>query len=181
MYTNLFIETIIFLFAILASSGIIYLFTIYHFKTKNFYENFSVLTKNSEKDIIPITLIIRSKTIKLTSLKSSASKTLSMTSYESKVYKTFSEISSKTIVSQDKFNSKLFINVNSIQTNLNFENFERIEGTSVPNLDVIEINTNELNTIIGEPIEENMIVDDINETFTSLDSITVLDRETHDR
>jgi hypothetical protein len=186
MYPNLFFETIIFLFAILASSGIIYIFTISHLNTKNFVlsENFSVLTNRSEKDIIPITLLIGSNPIKLTSLESSASQTLSMTSSESKVSQTLTEISSETKISQEKFNSKIFIN---LQTDLNYLNFERNEGIIVHNPDLIEINTNELNTIVIGINEENMVLNqdtipsDINEGFTSLDSLTILDRQTYDQ
>lgn len=92
------------------------------------------------------------------------------------------------------FCSRAFLNVKS---ETNFINFERNEGNIPHNRDLIEINTTEQNRIILEPFEINtnllvenelnmdqnpdIIPSDINEVFTSLDSMTVLDRVTHDR
>jgi hypothetical protein len=53
MNINLFIETILILFAILASNGIIYSLSIFNLKTKN--ENISVIRNSSEKDGLSFT------------------------------------------------------------------------------------------------------------------------------
>jgi hypothetical protein len=146
MFLNLFFEILIFLFAIFANSGIIYLFTIYHFNTKNL----SIFTNSSEKGIRPITILIG-------------------------------------------FYSKALLNV---KKESNFINFERNEGIMVHNPDLIEINTVEQNRIFIDPVavnnnileetevdivqNQNTIPSELTEGITSLDSMTILDIETHD-
>jgi hypothetical protein len=146
MFSNLFFEILIFLFAIFANSGIIYLFTIYHFNTKIL----SIFTNSSEKGIRPITILIG-------------------------------------------FYSKALLNV---KKESNFINFERNEGIMVHNPDLIEINTVEQNRIFIDPVavnnnileetevdivqNQNTIPSELTEGITSLDSMTILDIETHD-
>jgi hypothetical protein len=83
MFTNLnlLIETILVLFAILTSNGIIYSFTF--FNSKNSFENISLIRNNSAKDGLALTSLIASNPINLTSSDSSTSNTLSLTSSDS--------------------------------------------------------------------------------------------------
>jgi hypothetical protein len=55
MNINLFIETILILFAILASNGIIYSLSFFNLKTKKSSENISVIRNSSEKDGLSFT------------------------------------------------------------------------------------------------------------------------------
>ena len=100
MNMNLIIETILILFAILASNGIIYSLTFLNLNknknNKNFSENISVIRNSSEKDGLALTSLIASNPIRLTSSESSSSQTLSVTS-------------SDTNVSQEIFDSKNWI------------------------------------------------------------------------
>jgi hypothetical protein len=85
MNINLFFETILILFAILASNGIIYSLTFLHLNKQNSSENISVITNSSEKDGLALTWLIASNPIRLTSSESSTSQTLSVTSSETNV------------------------------------------------------------------------------------------------
>jgi hypothetical protein len=83
MNINLFFETLIILFAILASNGIIYSLTIFNLNNlnkKNSSENISIITNSSEKDGLALTSLIASNPINLTSFESSTSQTLSVSS-----------------------------------------------------------------------------------------------------
>jgi hypothetical protein len=100
MNINLFIETILVLFAILASNGILYSLKFFNLKKQNSSENISVITNSSEKDGLALTSLIASNPIRLTSSESSSSQTLSVTSSETNVSQTLSETSSETNVSQ---------------------------------------------------------------------------------
>jgi hypothetical protein len=107
---NLIIETILILFAILASNGIIYSLTFLNLNknknNKNFSENISVIRNSSEKDGLALTSLIASNPIRLTSSESSSSQTLSVTSSDTNVSQTLSVTSSDTNVSQEIFDSK---------------------------------------------------------------------------
>jgi hypothetical protein len=116
MNINLFIETILILFAILASNGIIYSLTIFNFN-KNSSENISVIRNSSEKDGLALTSLIASNPIRLTSSESSASQTLSVTSSESSASQTLSVTSSNTNVSQT-------LSVTSSNTNVSQDIFD---------------------------------------------------------
>jgi hypothetical protein len=94
--TQLFFETILILFAILASNGIIYSLTFFNLKKPNSSENISVITNSSEKDGLALTTLIASNHIRLTSSESSASETLSLTSSETNGTETLSLTSSET-------------------------------------------------------------------------------------
>jgi hypothetical protein len=100
MNINLSFEIILILFAILASNGILYSLSLFNLYKKNFSEKISILTNNSEKDGLPLTLSIASNPINMTSSESSTSQTLSMTSSESSTSQTLSVTSSETNVSQ---------------------------------------------------------------------------------
>jgi hypothetical protein len=83
MNINLFFETIIILFAILASNGFIYSLTIFNLNNlnkKNSSENISIIRNSSEKDGLALTSLIASNPINLTSSESSTSQTLSVSS-----------------------------------------------------------------------------------------------------
>jgi hypothetical protein len=164
MNINLFIETILILFAILASNGIIYSLSIFNLKTKN--ENISVIRNSSEKDGLSFTWLIASNPIRLTSSESSTSQTLSVTSSdsstsqtlfssESGASQTLSVTSSQTNVSQDIFDSDNWL-----------EDSEVYEGFN-------------LHTENGTFIETStdLSVFDNTTSFTSLDSITILNTQ----
>ena len=106
MSINLFFETILILFAILASNGIIYSLTFLHLNKQNSSENISVITNSSEKDGLALTWLIASNPIRLTSSESSTSQTLSVTSSETSTSQTLSVTSSETNVSQDIYDSE---------------------------------------------------------------------------
>jgi len=110
MNINLIFETILILFAILASNGIIYSLTFFHLNKPNSSENISVITNSSEKDGLALTSLIASNPIRLTSSESSASQTLNETSTESNGSQTLNETSSETNGSQT-------LNVTSSETN----------------------------------------------------------------
>jgi hypothetical protein len=108
MNINFLFETILILFAILVSNGIIYSLTIFNLNTKNSNssENISIITNSSEKDGLALTSLIASNPIRLTSSESSASQSLSVTSSESNIsqdifdndFLIYSEISSETVI-----------------------------------------------------------------------------------
>ena len=76
MNINFLFETILILFAILVSNGIIYSLTYFNFNKTNSSENISIITKSSEKDGLALTSLIASNPISLTSSDSSSSQTL---------------------------------------------------------------------------------------------------------
>jgi hypothetical protein len=158
MNINFFFETILILFAILASNGIIYSLTFFNLNTKNSSENISVITNISEKDGLALTSLIASNPIRLTSSDSSASQTLSTTSSETNVSQTLSVTSSETNVSQDIFDSKDWIDS------------EISEGTHTEN--------SYLSSTNEEILPSNA---DVFHNYTSLDSITVLDAQSYEK
>jgi len=114
MNINLFIETILVLFAILASNGILYSLKFFNLKKQNSSENISVITNSSEKDGLALTSLIASNPIRLTSSESSSSQTLSVTSSESSSSQTLSVTSSETNVSQTLSETSSETNVSQI-------------------------------------------------------------------
>jgi hypothetical protein len=166
MNINLFIETILILFAILASNGIIYSLSIFNLKTKNSSENISVITNSSEKDGLSFTWLIASNPIRLISSESSTSQTLSVTSSdsstsqtlfssESSASQTLSVTSSQTNVSQDIFDSDNWL-----------EDSEVYEGFNLHTENGTFIDTS-----------TDLSVFDNTTSFTSLDSITILNTQ----
>jgi hypothetical protein len=117
MNINLIFETILILFAILASNGIIYSLTIFNLNKPNSSENISVITNSSEKDGLALTSLIASNPIRLTSSDSSESETLSVTSSDSSASQTLSVTSSDTNVSQT-------LSVTSSDTNVSEDIFD---------------------------------------------------------
>ena len=73
MNINFLFETILILFAILVSNGIIYSLTYFNFNKTNSSENISIITKSSEKDGLALTSLIASNPISLTSSDSNTS------------------------------------------------------------------------------------------------------------
>jgi hypothetical protein len=149
---NLNFETILLLLAILASNGFIYSLTIFTLNKSNSSENISVITNNSEKDVLGLTLLISSNPLRITSSESSSSNPLSVTSSESSSSQTLSVTSSDTLVSEDIFDSENFID----------EEFMN----EAPNTILIDTH-------------EGLICDnsDIFDHTTSLDSITILNSQ----
>jgi hypothetical protein len=154
MNISLFFETILILFAILASNGIIYSLTFFNLNNKNSSENISVITNSSEKDGLALTSLIASNPIRLTSSESSASQTLSVTSSETNVSQTLSVTSSETNVSQDIFDSE------------NLIDSEIIWGPHTENSYLSS--TNEENLLSNVGVFDNT---------TSLESLTILDTQ----
>lgn len=105
MNINFIFETILILFAILASNGFIYSLTFNNLDKTNSSENIPVIRNSSEKDGLALTSLIASNPIRLTSSESSDSQTLSVTSSESSASQTLSVTSSETNVSQDIFDN----------------------------------------------------------------------------
>jgi hypothetical protein len=117
MTLNFFFETILVLFAILASNGIIYSLTFFNLKKSNSSENISVITNSSEKDGLALTSLIASNPIRLTSSESNTSQTLSVTSSESSASQTLSVTSSESSASQT-------LSVTSSETNVSQDIFD---------------------------------------------------------
>jgi hypothetical protein len=117
MNISLFLETILILFTILASNGIIYSLTFFNLHTKNSSENISVITNSSETNGLALTSLIASNPIRLNSSESNASQTLSVTSSESSASQTLSVTSSDTNVSQT-------LSVTSSDTNVSQDIFD---------------------------------------------------------
>jgi hypothetical protein len=111
MNINLFFETILILFAIIASNVFIYSLTFFHLNNSNFSENISVIRNNSEKDGLAFTSLIASNPISLTSSESNTSETLSLTSSESNTSETLSVTSLETSTSET-------LSVTSSETNV---------------------------------------------------------------
>jgi hypothetical protein len=119
MNINFFFETMLILFAILASNGIIYSLTIFNLKNKNknSSENISIITNSSEKDSLGLTSLIASNPISITSSESSSSQTLSITSSESSSSQTLSVTSAETSSSQT-------LSVTSSESNISQDIFD---------------------------------------------------------
>ena len=132
MSINLFFETILILFAILASNGFIYSLTFFNLNKTNSSENISVITNSSEKDGLALTSLIASNHLRLSSSESSTS--------------------------QDIFDDEDWIDS------------EVFYGTHTENSYLLSTN------------EENVLSDvDIFDSFTSLDSITILNSQTFEQ
>nr|YP_009487243.1 hypothetical protein [Russula foetens]AWB36145.1 hypothetical protein [Russula foetens] len=169
MNINLFFETILILFAILASNGIIYSFTIYK---PNSSENISVITNSSEKDGLAFTSLIASNPIILTSSESSASQTLSVTSSESSASQTLSVTSSDTNVSQT-------LSVTSSETNVSPDIFDSEDWKdSEINEGMINTENSNFSSTTEEILSSNI---DVFDNYTSLDSLTILNSQSFEQ
>ncbi len=154
MNINFLFETILILFAILASNGFIYSLTNFNLNKPNSSENISIITNSSEKDGLALTSLIASNPINLTSSESSSSQTLSVTSSETSSSQTLSITSSETNISQD-----IFDNENLIDSEIN-------GGTHTENSYVTSTNEEFLPSNGG-----------VFDNFTSLDSQTILNTQ----
>jgi hypothetical protein len=135
MNINLFFETLIILFAILASNGIIYSLTIFNLNNlnkKNSSENISIITNSSEKDGLALTSLIASNPINLTSSNSSTSNTLSLTSSNSSTSDTGSGSLLESITSDNLSLTSLESNESDI-----IDNIENLLGTTYSTLDSV--------------------------------------------
>jgi hypothetical protein len=117
MSTNLIFETILILFAILVSNGIIYSFTLFNLNKQNSSENISVIRNSSSEDGLAFTTLIASNPISITSSESSTSQTLSVTSSESNTSETLSVTSLETSTSET-------LSVTSSETNVSQDIFD---------------------------------------------------------
>jgi hypothetical protein len=132
MFTNLnlLIETILVLFAILTSNGILYSFTF--FKGKNSSENISVIRNNSVSDGLAITSLIASNPLNLASSESSTSNTLSLTSSDSSA--SYAESLLESSISDNLSVTSLGSNGSDI-----IDNIEDLLGTTYRTLDSVTI------------------------------------------
>jgi hypothetical protein len=163
---NLFLETILILFAILASNGIIYSLTFFNLNTKNSSENISVITNSSEKDVLTLTSLIASNPMRLTSSDSSASQTLSVSSSDSNTSQTLSVTSSDSSASQTLSVTSSETNVSQdMSDSINWTDYEIGEGMMTHTENSYLACTNE-GTNVG--IFDNTI---------SLDSLTILNTQ----
>lgn len=154
MNINLLFEILIILFAILLSNGIIYSLSIYYVKKINSSDKISVI-RNSSDSPFPM-LLIASNPVNITPSESDVSEILSITSSDTFVSEILSVSSSDTNVSSEIFDPS---NLSDIEIN---------EGITTINQDSLLLNTNE--DIIPSDFE-----------FYSLDSLTVLNRETFEQ
>lgn len=138
MNINLIFETILILFAILASNGIIYSFTFINLNDKNSSENISVITNSSEKDGLALTTLIASNSISFTSSESSASQTLSVTSSETNVSQ---DIFDSTEISEGTHTENSYLtSTNEVNLPFNVDEF----GNATPIDSVTVLNTQSL-------------------------------------
>jgi hypothetical protein len=156
MNLNLIFETILVLFAIFTSNGIIYSLTFFNLNDKNYSENKSLIRNNSSKDGLALTSLIASNPINIISSESSTSNTLSLTSSDSNISDTLSLTSSNSSTS-DTGSGSLF------------------ESSTSDNLSLTSLDSNGSNEI-------NNIENLVDETlYTSEDSITVLNSQSFEQ
>jgi hypothetical protein len=169
MNTNLFFETILILFAILASNGFIYSFTFFKLNNTNSSDNISVIRNSSAKAGLVLTTLIASNPIRLTSLDSSTPQTLNGTSLESSASQPFSVTSSESSINS-------IFSVTSLETNLSQDIFDSANWTES---EISEVMMTQNSHLSGR--YEVIIPDNVNpelDYFTSLDSLTLLDSQT---
>jgi hypothetical protein len=170
MNINFLFETILILFAILVSNGIIYSLTIFNLNTKNSNssENISIITNSSEKDGLALTSLIASNPISVTSSESSASQSLSVTSSESSASQSLSVTSSESNISQS-------LSVTSSESNISQDIFDNdfLIYSEISSETVIE--TPNSSITIGEILPSNIEEFD---SFIPLDSQTILNSQT---
>jgi hypothetical protein len=173
MNINLLFETILILFAILASNGIIYSLTFFNLNKPNSSENISIIRNSSGKDGLALTSLIASSPIGITSSESSGSETLSVTSSESSGSETLSVTSSESSGSET-------LSVTSSETNVSQDSqswidldWERNEGIHADNSYLLSRSNND----VLWPFNEDDVIDNI----TSRDSITILDTQTFEQ
>jgi len=183
MNINFLFETILILFAILVSNGIIYSLTIFNLnkKNSNSSENISIITNSSEKDGLALTSLIASNPIRLTSSESSASQSLNVTSSESSASQSLSVTSSESSVSQSlsvtssESNISQSLSVTSSESSVSQDIFDNdfLMYSEISSETVIE--TPDTSITIGEMLPSNIEEFD---SFIPLDSQTILNSQT---
>jgi len=183
MNINFLFETILILFAILVSNGIIYSLTIFNLnkKNSNSSENISIITNSSEKNGLALTSLIASNPIRLTSSESSASQSLNVTSSESSASQSLSVTSSESSVSQSlsvtssESNISQSLSVTSSESSVSQDIFDNdfLIYSEISSETVIE--TPNTSITIGEMLPSNIEEFDI---FIPLDSQTILNSQT---
>jgi hypothetical protein len=170
MNINFLLETILLLFVILTSNGLIYSLTFFNLNEKNSSSNISLIRNNSEKDVLGLTSLISSSPLSLTSSESSSSDSLSVSSSDTMVSDSLSVSSSDTMVSDS-------LSVSSSDTNVSDDIMD----------DILEAEALRHYETVGQymPRAENSLLSGINDgtvnsnshffdNTTSLDSITIL-------
>jgi len=170
MNINFLLETILLLFVILTSNGLIYSLTFFNLNEKNSSSNISLIRNNSEKDVLGLTSLISSSPLSLTSSESSSSDSLSVSSSDTMVSDSLSVSSSDTMVSDS-------LSVISSDTNVSDDIMD----------DILEAEALRHYETVGQymPRAENSLLSGINDgtvnsnshlfdNTTSLDSITIL-------
>jgi hypothetical protein len=171
MNINLLFETILILFAILASNGIIYILTFFNSNKPKSSENISVITNRSETDGLALTSLIASNPISLTSSESSSSETLNVTSSESSSSETLNVTSSESSSSET-------LSLTSSETNVSQDIFDSEHWMDA------EINgaTHTSNAYLASTNEENLPSNvGVFDNTISLDSLTILDTQTFEQ
>jgi hypothetical protein len=159
---NFFFELILILLAILAMNVILYSLTF--FNKPNSSENISVKTNSSEKDGLALTASIASNPINLTSSEANGSQSLSVTSSEANGSQSLSVTSSETNGSEDILDFQNRIEVqNRIDSIINEKHLTSSETNG--SQDTLE----RINLTISE------------ETYTSLDSLTILNSQSYEQ
>jgi hypothetical protein len=149
------------LLAILVYNGIIYSLIILKIikHNSNCLKKFSIITNRSEKEVLPLILLIASNPLKLTSSESSTSQTLSVISSESSASQTLSVTSSDTNVSQ--------------------EIFDILDSTDLIDSGITEAVTSPTSNSILSNINERIILShyEVFEHNSAYDSITILNNQ----
>jgi|HubBroStandDraft_5_1064220.scaffolds.fasta_scaffold00135_2 hypothetical protein len=173
MNTNLNLEIILLLFAILASNGIIYSFTLFNLKKETSSENLIFITNRNSSEKV-FTLIIGSNPMRLTSLESSSSDTLSVISSESSSSTLVNSSSSEANISSDTF-----INENLIELDMYEEIMTQTQHSVWSHRNEAITPSEEVLSHINEgTLPSNLDVINQVTSYTSLDSRTILNSET---
>jgi hypothetical protein len=173
MNINLFFETILILFAILVSNGILYSLKFWNLNNPNSSEQIFAITNSSEKDGLALTTLIASNHIRLTSLESSASETLSVTSSETSASQTLSVTSSESSASQT-------LSVTSSETNVSQDIFDSEDWIESE----IRYGTHTENSYLSSTSwERENFPSDVGpfDNTTSLDSLTILNTQSFEQ
>jgi len=171
MNLNLLLETILVLFAIIATNGLIYSLIYFNLQIKNSSENISAIRNNSEKDGLGLTSLIASNPINLTSSDSSASQTLSMISSDSSASQTLSVTSSNSNLSQT-------LSVTSSETNVSEDMFD---SENWIDSDIGEGMMTHTDNSYLSSIHEGILPSNLYEYTTSLDSLTILNTQQYEQ
>jgi hypothetical protein len=159
---NFFFELILILLAILAMNVILYSLTF--FNKPNSSENISVKTNSSEKDGLALTALIASNPINLTSSEANGSQSLSVTSSEANGSQSLSVTSSETNGSEDI---------------LDFQNRIEVQNRIDSIINEMHLTSSETNGSQDTLERINLTISE--ETYTSLDSLTILNSQSYEQ